>query len=88
MEPDRRRESRIRSKGQVLLVTEDERKIAATICDVSTLGMRVETSEELPLGLPLKIEVHDFHAFGVVRHCLAKDDKYHIGVLLNSPLSE
>jgi PilZ domain len=84
---DRRRELRVRSRGQVLLVTEDQRSIPATICDVSNLGMRVETSEELASGLALRIEVHGFDALGVVRHCVRKDDKYQIGVHLYSDKS-
>ena len=81
---DKRRELRVRSRGEALLITEDERSIPATICDVSTSGMRVETSEELALGLPLRIKVHDFDAMGVVRHCVRQDDKYQVGVSLNN----
>ena len=84
---DRRRELRVRSRGQVLLITEDERSIPATICDVSNLGMCVETSEELAFGLPLRIEVHESSALGVVRHCVRKDDKYLVGVNLFCPRS-
>jgi hypothetical protein len=82
---NRRTEERVRSRGQVLLITEDDRSIPATIGDVSTSGMCVETSEELASGLPLRIEVHGFGALGVVRHCVRKDDKYQIGVKLDCP---
>lgn len=82
---DRRRELRVRSRGQVLLTTEDERSIPATIRDVSTLGMCVETAEELTAGDPLRIELHGLGALGVVRHCVRKDDKYQIGVTLDCP---
>jgi hypothetical protein len=70
----------VRSRGEVLLVTEDERSIPATVYDVSSLGMRVETSEELASGLPVRIEVHKIAASGEVRYCIRKDDKYQVGV--------
>jgi PilZ domain len=71
---------RVRSRGQVLLITKDQRSIPATICDVSNLGMRVNTSEELASGLQLRIEVHEFDALGEVRYCIRKDDAYQIGL--------
>ena len=87
-ENERRQELRVRSRGQVLLITEDKRTVPATICDVSSLGMRVETAEELPLGLAIQVEVHGFGASGVVRHCIGKNDKYEVGVRLHSPPSD
>jgi hypothetical protein len=71
-----------------LLITEDLREIPATVCDVSTLGIRVETTEELPLGLTLRVAIHDFDASGIVRHCTLRDDKYEVGVHLSSARSE
>jgi hypothetical protein len=82
---DRRRETRIRAQGQVVLVTADERSIPATVCDISTFGMRVETSEELAPGLPLRVEVHGFGARGEVRYCARKDGKFQVGLNLDSP---
>ena len=82
---DRRTELRVRSRGQILLITEDERRIPATIYDVSNLGMRVETVEELASGVSLKIEVHEFGAVGEVRYCVRKDDKYYVGLSFCCP---
>ena len=66
----------------MLLITEDMRQIPATVCDVSRLGMRLETAEELPLGLALRVEIHGFDALGIVRHCIVRNDKYEVGVHL------
>ena len=78
----------MRSRGPVLLVTEDMRKIPAMVCDVSNLGIRVETDEALPLDLALRVEVFGFVASGIVRHCTVRDDKYEVGVHLAGARSE
>lgn len=67
-----------------MLITEDMRRIPATVYDVSNLGMRVETDEELPLGLALSVEVQGFDAPGIVRHCIGRNGKYEVGVHLMS----
>ncbi len=72
----------------MLLITEDMRRIPATVYDVSNLGMRVEADEELPLGLTLSVEVHGFDAPGIVRHCIGRNGKYEIGVHLLSAHSD
>jgi hypothetical protein len=68
----------------VLLITDDMRRIPATLCDVSSLGMRLEIAEELPLGLTLRVDVHGAGASGIVRHCIVRNDKYEVGVHLFS----
>ena len=72
----------------MLLITEDMRRIPATVCDVSTLGMRLEIEEELPLGLALRVDVHGVGASAIVRHCIVKNGKYEVGVHLAAVMPE
>jgi len=81
---DRRLEPRVRSKGTVLLITEQEHSIPATILDVSPSGMRVKASEPLAVGIPLRIEAHGHSASGVVCFCLTNDDSAEVGIKLLS----
>ena len=83
-----RKDPRVRSRGSVLLITEAEHRIPATIYDVSHSGMRVETAQELASGLLLKVEVHGCCAVGVVRHCVRNGDNYHVGLSLHDPGAE
>jgi hypothetical protein len=69
----------------VHLITEDERRIPATVCDVSPGGMRVKTFEQVASGLPVRIEVNGFDARGLVSHCARKGDLYVVGVALVPP---
>ena len=82
---DRRTEPRVRSRGEVLLVTPDERRIPAVVCDISPGGMSVETSEELSLGLLVSLEIHGLCSTGVVRRCIGRDGQYLVGMSLHKP---
>jgi len=82
---ERRAEQRIRSRGEVQIVTGDHHRIPGAVLDVSPGGMSVETSEQLPLGLPVSIEIHGLGSLGVVRRCVRKGDQYHVGMSLHCP---
>jgi hypothetical protein len=60
------------------------RRIPATVCDVSNLGMRLEIAEALPLGLALSVDVHGVRASAIVRHCIVRNGKCEVGVHLFS----
>ena len=86
MDPaERRTEPRVRSRGEVLLVTDDSRRIPAAVCDISPGGMSVETTEELSLGLSVNIEIHGLCSAGVVRRCARKNGLYQVGMSLHKP---
>jgi len=82
---EKRSEPRVRSRGQVQLLTEAGQAIAATVYDVSPGGMCVESREPLASGLPVRVEVHGLEARGVVRYCRKHEDRYQLGVRLQSP---
>ncbi len=82
---ERRTEQRLRSRGEVVLVTRDGKRIHAAVRDISVSGMSVETGCALPLGLPVGIEIHGLGSLGVVRCCISTGSGYHIGMSLHRP---
>jgi len=79
---ERRKESRIRSRGQLHLMAGGGR-IPGTIFDVSVWGISVEAPTEIGVGTPVHIDGEGFAAQGVVRYCGAHGAVFRIGIALD-----
>ena len=84
---EQRRERRLRSKGEVIIFCAGLRELPATIHDVGASGLGLLANSELPTGSAVRIESHGYVAEGVVAHCRAEGDLYHIGVALGTAAS-
>jgi len=52
------------------------------LADVSRNGMKIQTAVRAESGTLLKISLKNVIAFGEVRYCLKRDDRFHSGVRL------
>ena len=81
---DQRKESRVRSHGQVNLVAGGDNAVSGTIHDVSPSGISVVAESGISVGTPVKIDGDGFTGHGVVRYCRRHGQSYRIGVSLGS----
>jgi hypothetical protein len=79
---ERRKESRIRSRGRVKLVAEGAVGISGSIYDVSISGIGVDTESGISPGTLVRIDGEGFAAEGVVRYCSRRGHLYRVGVAL------
>jgi hypothetical protein len=79
---NRRKESRIRSKGRVNVLAEGVPHITGTIYDVSVWGIGVETDSGINTGTPVHLDGEGFAAEGIVRYCGRHGHGYRLGVEL------
>jgi hypothetical protein len=79
---DLRKESRVRSRGQVHLWIDDREYIAAIIHDVSVSGLCVETDTAATPGVCVRIEGTGFTGAAIVRYCGASGPAFRLGLEL------
>lgn len=78
----RRKERRVRSRGEVKLWLDDHRHIPATICDISVNGISVETKAEIAPGTSVRIDCHGLEGKAIVRYSAAQGSIFRIGMEL------
>ena len=79
---ERRKEQRVRSRGQVTLSAETGDNVAGTIYDVSVSGLSVEAARGIPIGTAVEVESLGFAASGEVSYCERRGAVFRIGVQL------
>ena len=84
---DKRKETRVRSRGRLNLIVEGAAPISAKISDVSVTGLCVEAEEALPSGVAVRLDSVGFTAHGIVRYCGREQGGYRIGIALEPPLA-
>jgi len=79
---DQRRESHVRSQGQVRLLTSGADAVSGTIHDISPSGISVAAESELTVGTLVQIDGEGFTGHGVIRYCRQHGQTHHLGVAL------
>src|ERR1700693_5623891 len=82
MSLSRRKESRVRSRGEVGLWLDDRTHIPAKICNVSVNGICLEAKTEIAPGTCARIDCHGLIGTGIVRHCAPHGSAFRLGLEL------
>ena len=76
---------RILWRGSVHLVAPAGDRIAATIVDMSEVGLGLWSENVVETGTQVGIDGNGFHGAGVVRYCYPCDGGFRLGVQLGWP---
>lgn len=82
---ENRSHSRIVWRGSVHLVPPLGNRIAATIVDMSEIGLGLWSEKAVETGTPVGIDGNGFHGAGVVRYCYPRDGGFRVGIELGWP---
>ena len=82
---ENRSHGRIPWRGSVHLVAPAGDRIAATIQDMSEVGLGLWIERAVEAGMPVGIDGTGFHGAGVVRYCYRREGGFRVGVELGSP---
>lgn len=78
----RRREPRVKSRGVVEVRVAGGNAVSVSVYDISESGLSIRSEAALPLGQPVEVDCGGLVADAIVRHCLAVDGSYRIGLEL------
>jgi c-di-GMP-binding flagellar brake protein YcgR len=81
-EAQRRRESRVKSRGLVRLHVAGREPLSGRVYDISESGISIDLHGALPSGQPVQVDCCGFVADAIVRHCAAVNGHYRIGLEL------
>jgi hypothetical protein len=86
---EHRREQRVPTEHPVSLTVlgDCEKRLTATIKNASGRGLGLISSESVPSGAAVKIEIGDSIFLGETMYCKVMEDGYYLGVELTEVLS-